>query len=40
MIVILIFIGLAVTSCSSMGRATGASSKKCGCGLNKGFTGY
>ncbi len=36
---ILLMITIAGTACSS-GRGIGGSSKKCGCGLNKGMVGY
>jgi hypothetical protein len=36
---LLIFLGLVVVGCSS-GNRMGGSSKKCGCGLNRGFVGY
>jgi hypothetical protein len=38
LIFLLIFLSL-VVSCSS-GNRMGGSSKKCGCGLNRGFVGY
>ena len=37
-LIILIF-SLVVSSCAS-GRGIGGSSKKCGCGMNRGFVGY
>lgn len=39
LIFLLIFISLVAASCSS-GKGMGGSSKKCGCGLNRGFVGY
>ncbi len=39
LIFLLIFTSLVVVSCST-GKGMGGSSKKCGCGLNKGFVGY
>ena len=39
LISLLIIVSLMVTSCSS-GNRIGGSSKKCGCGLNKGYVGY
>lgn len=38
-IYLLIFISVVAASCSAGNRMSG-SSKKCGCGLNKGFVGY
>lgn len=41
LILSVIVLSLILTSCSSGNRiAGGGSSKKCGCGLNKGFVGY
>jgi hypothetical protein len=39
LIIIFLFISILGTSCSAS-RGTGGTSKKCGCGLNKGFVGY
>jgi hypothetical protein len=39
MIFLLIIISLVAVSCSA-GNKMGGSSKKCGCGLNRGFVGY
>jgi len=39
-IFLLFFITLVAVSCSSGNRIAGGSSKKCGCGLNRGFVGY
>jgi len=39
LIFLLIFIGILAVSCSS-GNRMGGTSRKCGCGLNKGFVGY
>jgi hypothetical protein len=39
-IFILIFLSIIAASCSSGNRISGGSSKKCGCGANKGFVGY
>jgi hypothetical protein len=36
---LLIFITIVLASCSS-GNRVGGTSKKCGCGLNKGMVGY
>ncbi|RZS71613.1 hypothetical protein EV199_3519 [Pseudobacter ginsenosidimutans] len=36
---LLIVISLVAVSCSA-GNKMGGSSKKCGCGLNRGFVGY
>ncbi len=38
-VIVLLIISLVMASCSS-GNRIGGSSKKCGCGLNKGFVGY
>jgi len=35
----LIFAATAISSCSS-GRGIGGTSKSCGCGMNKGMSGY
>ena len=37
--IFLLIISLVIASCST-GNRIGGSSKKCGCGLNKGFVGY
>jgi predicted small secreted protein len=39
LILLLLFSSIVITSCSS-GRGIGGSSKKCGCGINKGMGGY
>lgn len=39
-IFLLIFLSVIAASCSSGNRISGGSSKKCGCGVNKGFVGY
>ena len=40
-VIIVMLVSLAMASCSSGNRiAGGGSSKKCGCGLNRGFVGY
>jgi predicted small secreted protein len=39
-ILLLIFTSFVLASCSAGNRMSGGSSKKCGCGLNKGFVGY
>jgi hypothetical protein len=39
LIIIFLFISILGASCSAS-RGTGGTSKKCGCGLNKGFVGY
>lgn len=36
----LILLSIFAVSCSSGNRIGGGSSKKCGCGTNKGFVGY
>lgn len=38
-IFLLVFIVILAGSCST-GNRMGGTSKKCGCGLNKGFVGY
>ncbi len=38
-VILLLIISLVIASCSS-GNRIGGSSKKCGCGLNRGFVGY
>lgn len=38
-VIVLLIVSLVIASCSS-GNRIGGSSKKCGCGLNKGFVGY
>ncbi|MBY0535744.1 MAG: hypothetical protein K2P88_07840 [Chitinophagaceae bacterium] len=38
--IFVLFVSVVVTSCASSNRAMGGSSKKCGCGLNRGFVGY
>jgi len=39
LIFLLFMITIVITSCTSNNRI-GGSSKKCGCGLNKGMVGY
>ena len=39
-IFLLILVSIFAVSCSSGNRISGGTSKKCGCGLNKGFVGY
>jgi hypothetical protein len=40
-VIVLLVVSLVFASCSSgRGIAGGGSSKKCGCGLNRGFVGY
>ena len=39
MLLLLVIISLVAVSCSA-GSKMGGSSKKCGCGLNRGFVGY
>jgi hypothetical protein len=40
-VIVLLIVSLVLASCSSgRGIAGGGSSKKCGCGLNRGFVGY
>ena len=39
-VIVFLIISLVIASCSSGNRMSGGSSKKCGCGLNKGFVGY
>jgi hypothetical protein len=39
LILLLLFSTIAMCSCSS-GHTIGGSSKKCGCGINKGMSGY
>ena len=39
LIYLLFFVSLVTASCSTGNRMSG-NSKKCGCGLNKGFVGY
>jgi predicted small secreted protein len=39
LILLVLFSTIALTSCSS-GRGIGGSSKKCGCGITKGMSGY
>ncbi len=38
-ILLLLIVSIIFASCSGS-RSMGGSSKKCGCGLNKGFVGY
>lgn len=37
---LLLVFSIMAASCSSGNRISGGTSKKCGCGLNKGFVGY
>jgi hypothetical protein len=39
-ILMLIFLALILYSCSAGNRMYGGSSKKCGCGVNRGYVGY
>ena len=39
LLILLISISFVAVSCSS-GNRIGGTSKKCGCGLNKGYVGY
>lgn len=39
LILLLLFSSIVFFSCTS-GRSIGGSSKKCGCGVNKGMSGY
>lgn len=39
-LIILLFLSLFIASCAGSNRSMGGSSKKCGCGLNRGFVGY
>ncbi len=39
LIIVTLVISILGISCSAS-KAAGGSSKKCGCGLNKGFVGY
>ena len=39
LILLLLFSTIVVFGCNS-GRTIGGSSKKCGCGINKGMSGY
>lgn len=39
LILLLLFSSIVILSCSS-GRGIGGSSKKCGCGITKGMSGY
>jgi hypothetical protein len=39
LILFLLFSTIVMVGCSS-GRGIGGSSKKCGCGVNKGMSGY
>jgi hypothetical protein len=39
-IFLLLFLAFVFYSCSSGNRISGGTSKKCGCGLNRGFVGY
>lgn len=38
-VVLLVFVSIIFASCAGSSRM-GGSSKKCGCGLNRGFVGY
>ena len=40
LVLLAIVVSLVMTACSSGKGMSGGSSKKCGCGLNKGFVGY
>jgi hypothetical protein len=39
LIFVLLLLSLVASSCSS-GNRMGGTSKKCGCGMNRGFVGY
>ncbi len=39
LIYLLFFVSVLAASCSA-GNRMGGTSKKCGCGINKGFVGY
>lgn len=39
LILLVIFSSIVIVGCSSE-RGVGGSSKKCGCGINKGMSGY
>jgi len=39
LIFLIVFLTIAMLSCSS-GNRIGGSSKRCGCGVNKGMVGY
>ena len=39
LIMLLLFSSIVMVSCSS-GNKIGGTSKKCGCGINKGMSGY
>jgi hypothetical protein len=39
-ILLLIFLAFVLYSCSAGNRMYGGSSKKCGCGVNRGYVGY
>lgn len=40
LILLLLFSSIVMLSCSTGRGGVGGSSKKCGCGINKGMTGY
>lgn len=39
LVLLAIVVSVCMTACSTA-KGSGGSSKKCGCGLNKGFVGY
>jgi predicted small secreted protein len=39
LIYVLLIVSVLTASCST-GKSMGGTSKKCGCGLNKGYVGY
>ena len=39
-ILLLIFLAFVIYGCSAGNRMYGGSSKKCGCGVNRGYVGY
>lgn len=39
LVLVAIFISVIAASCTS-GKSMGGTSKKCGCGLHKGYVGY
>jgi hypothetical protein len=40
MFFLFLIVSLVIASCSSGRGISGGSSKKCGCGVNRGFVGY
>jgi hypothetical protein len=39
LILLILYVGIALSGCSS-GKSIGGTSKRCGCGMNKGMVGY